>query len=457
MPDLLARELTKPCHPASDDALRQDNAYYCCIASSVCGWTLKAWDRNLPRIYKHAGQCRALCNWRPALFQRAKSALASMAPSRFGEPDANVQDHSSPNDLTALHELPAPNPFLSYSHMGSMTLQDQLNHAVAALICASGAPAQLIDYPEWTHYSRLLNPNYTPPKSNYIRDRIIPAEARRAVLHMQEHLQEIGPHWIASIVLDNTATTKKAQQEALGKYLWILNLANPIHKFNLCIQDICQDPIWQEIVAEALDETTVTALKFQQDLKELVNILEPFACALLCLESTRSSLSDVYFFWLGALAALDHHFKSQNCLLLPQDWGRLRCIALKRFNKAINDAPTDGYVTAFFLDPRYHDVAIYASSNACSCQATVPPPVDCPQTSNPQQLNKCILNCVQKQLFAMLKAELEAAKDIPHHPLHAYSQDALVAKEQLHEQLDCYYWADQRFLSQYLTPNQSAL
>ncbi|QRW20945.1 hypothetical protein RhiXN_05934 [Rhizoctonia solani] len=211
------------------------------------------------------------------------------------------------------------------------------------------------------------------------------------------------------------------------------------------------------IVAEALDETTVTALKFRQDLKELVNILEPFACALLCLESTRSSLSDVYFFWLGALAALDHHFKSQNCLLLPQDWGRLRCIALKRFNKAINDAPTDGYVTAFFLDPRYHDVAIYASSNACSCQATVPPPVDCPQTSNPQQLNKCILNCVQKQLFAMLKAELEAAKDIPHHPLHAYSQDALVAKEQLHEQLDCYYWADQRFLSQYLTPNQSAL
>ncbi|QRW24089.1 hypothetical protein RhiXN_10413 [Rhizoctonia solani] len=184
------------------------------------------------------------------------------------------------------------------------------------------------------------------------------------------------------------------------------------------------------IVAEALDETTVTAL---------------------------NSLSDVYFFWLGALAALDHHFKSQNCLLLPQDWGRLHCIALKRFNKAINDAPTDGYVTAFFLDPRYHDVAIYASSNACSRQATVLPPVDCPQTSNPQQLNKYILNCVQKQLFAMLKAELEAAKDIPHHPLHAYSQDALVAKEQLREQLDCYYWADQQFLSQYLMPNQSAL
>ncbi|QRW22122.1 hypothetical protein RhiXN_09709 [Rhizoctonia solani] len=211
------------------------------------------------------------------------------------------------------------------------------------------------------------------------------------------------------------------------------------------------------IVAEALDKTTVMALKFQQDLKELVNILEPFARALLCLESTCSSLSDIYFFWLGVLAALDHHFKSQNCLLLPQDWGRLRCIALKRFNKAINDTPTDGYVTVFFLDPRYHDVAIYASSNACSRQATVPPPVDCPQTSNPQQLNKYILNCVQKQLFAMLKAELEAAKDIPHHPLHAYSQDALVAKEQLHEQLDCYYWADQQFLSQYLTPNQSAL
>ncbi|CAE6507832.1 unnamed protein product, partial [Rhizoctonia solani] len=372
-----------------------------------------------------------------------------------------------------------------------MSLQEQLDHALAGLICASGAPARLVDYPEWTRYSRLLNPDYSPPGSDFIRNRLIPAEARRAVLQMREYvkdktnislsfdgltagiqpvytihvctpdrhtflyradifygshnanyildfleavIKEIGPHRIASVVSDDTATTKKSRREASKKYSWIINLADPIHKFNLCIQDICRDSIWEGslkqlrkllthfkmssyatgrlnearkiegiprnlqsigntrfatiyyagtsvldnlpalyriyrngeiatkgtplpsvcIVADALDETTVTALKFRQDLKELVNILEPFARALLSLESTRSNLSDVYFFWLGALAALDHHFKSRNCLLPSEDRARIRRVASKRFNEGINDAPTDAYITAFFLDPRMY-------------------------------------------------------------------------------------------------------
>ncbi|KAG8711238.1 hypothetical protein FRC08_016139 [Ceratobasidium sp. 394] len=113
------------------------------------------------------------------------------------------------------------------------------------------------------------------------------------------------------------------------------------------------------IVAEAIDESA-TAIKFKLMLAELVNILEPFARALLCLESAQSTLADVYFFWLSALAALNQHFQSNRSELTVQDKRRILGMVLNRFNEVINDAPTDCYLTAFFLDPHYRDAAVYA-------------------------------------------------------------------------------------------------
>ncbi|KEP49271.1 hypothetical protein V565_104230, partial [Rhizoctonia solani 123E] len=323
-PDPLARSLTLPCHPTSDDSRRKDNAYYRCIASSVCSWTLKAWDRSLPRIYKHAARCKALRNWKPALWKHATSMLASMAPGGLGTLDtASKDDSDTRNGSVIIQRPPHANPFARYDPSINMSAPEQLDHALARLISASASPARLVDYPEWSCFTQLLNPSYNPPSSTYIRDRLIPAEARRAVLHMQEYLQnetnislsfdgltagqqpvytihictadrhtflyradifygshntdyivdlleqvslsnlpghgirahvvmcmqvimEIGPHRIASVVSDDTATTKKARREASRKYPGILNLADPIHKFNLCIQDICQDPIWED-------------------------------------------------------------------------------------------------------------------------------------------------------------------------------------------------------------------
>lgn len=78
-------------------------------------------------------------------------------------------------------------------------------------------------------------------------------------------------------------------------------------------------------------------------------------------------------------------------------------------------------------------------------------------SSVPQRLNEYVFERIRKQLFAMLRAELEVAEGIPDHPLHIHSDDALLAKELLREQLDEYHHADRRLLSRYLTPNQSPL
>ncbi|CAE6449179.1 unnamed protein product [Rhizoctonia solani] len=159
------------------------------------------------------------------------------------------------------------------------------------------------------------------------------------------------------------------------------------------------------------------ALKFQQDLKELVNILEPFAHAI----------------------------------------GHLCHIASKRFNQAINDAPTDTYMTAFFLDPRFRNVSIYAAPSAGSHTIDDPNSAHSSMTPSPQRLNEHVFECIRKQLLSMLKAELEVAEDVPDHALHAHSRDALLAKQMLLEQLDQYRWTDRRPLPQHLAFNQSPI
>ncbi|KAG8698619.1 hypothetical protein FRC09_007127 [Ceratobasidium sp. 395] len=186
------------------------------------------------------------------------------------------------------------NPFAHFANIEQLPLSKQLDHAIARLICASGSPARLVDYPEWSHILTLANPqlNYTPPHSSYVRDKLIPAEARRAVVHMGEYfrtqrnlslsfdgltsgkqpiytvhictaervtflyhadiyygshnadymvdllekvIDEIGPHRIASVVSDDTSTTKKARRVLASRRVSILNLADPIHKLNSCI------------------------------------------------------------------------------------------------------------------------------------------------------------------------------------------------------------------------------
>ncbi|KAG8744291.1 hypothetical protein FRC12_014824 [Ceratobasidium sp. 428] len=574
-PDQLARMITRPCYPAGEEP-HHNNRYYRCIASSVCGWSQKNWDRQLPRIYRHAAWCKTLRHWKPELRAAAETALANMAPGGMGK-DPLSSAGGNTSELPV--EATLANPFASFANIEQLPLSKQLDHAIAQLICASGSPARLVHYPEWSHIFTLANPklNYTPPHSSYVRDKLIPAEARRAVVHMREYLrtqrnlslsfdgltsgkqpiytvhictadrvtflyhadiyygshnadymvdllekviEEIGPHRFASIVSDDTSTTKKARRVLASRQASILNLADPIHKINSCIQDICLDILWTkalqqlrkllthfrmstyatgkldaarkilgtlrglqsigntrfatlyyaalsvlenlpalykihqagdvdtvntplpDIVAEAIDETATSALKFRLMLTELVNILEPFARALVCLESAQSTLADVYFFWLSALASLNQYFLSNHSQLTTAEKERILRLASNRFNEAINDAPTDCYLTAFFVDPRYRDAVIYAGSNMPQQQENLPAKE--PNRSGrrsriskqPSRLNEPLFMRIRKQLLLMLRDELQTAELFPDHPLRDYITNALGAKAELCDQLD---------------------
>lgn len=95
-----------------------------------------------------------------------------------------------------------------------------------------------------------------------------------------------------------------------------------------------------------------TATLFEGELSRLLSVLAPIAKAITCLESTHSTVSDVYIFWL-AVAATIHQIIVENVDKLPIPvLEEIRKAVNFRFNQMINDGPDDVYLTGFILDPR---------------------------------------------------------------------------------------------------------
>jgi hypothetical protein len=100
-------------------------------------------------------------------------------------------------------------------------------------------------------------------------------------------------------------------------------------------------------------------MDFAMRLEELLAVMAPGAKATKCLESTHSTVSDVYVFWLAILAELeevvtDPHSKIP--LYVRED---IRRIANFRWKQMIEEGPTDAYHAGFVLDPRTFSVRTF--------------------------------------------------------------------------------------------------
>lgn len=96
----------------------------------------------------------------------------------------------------------------------------------------------------------------------------------------------------------------------------------------------------------------VATRQFESALSQIIDIIEPAAKALLCLESSHSTTADVYLFWLAMMASLQEIISEDKAGLDTTSYEQICTHANMRFNKMINNAPTDAYLTAFALDPR---------------------------------------------------------------------------------------------------------
>lgn len=77
----------------------------------------------------------------------------------------------------------------------------------------------------------------------------------------------------------------------------------------------------------------------------------PVARAITCLESTHSTVSDVYLFWLAVTATI-HQIIVDDITGLPTHvTEQIHQAVNRRFDQMVNEAPSDVYLTGFVLDP----------------------------------------------------------------------------------------------------------
>ncbi|TFK82609.1 hypothetical protein K466DRAFT_499999, partial [Polyporus arcularius HHB13444] len=86
-------------------------------------------------------------------------------------------------------------------------------------------------------------------------------------------------------------------------------------------------------------------------LENLVKVLEPIGKSIECLESTHSTVSDVYLFWLACMASI-HDIIVHDDNLETSVKEDIRQATNRRWIQMIEQAPCNVYYTGFFFDPR---------------------------------------------------------------------------------------------------------
>ncbi|TFK78002.1 hypothetical protein K466DRAFT_507877, partial [Polyporus arcularius HHB13444] len=95
------------------------------------------------------------------------------------------------------------------------------------------------------------------------------------------------------------------------------------------------------------------AWQFMSELETLVRVLEPMGKSITCLESTHSTASDVYMFWLACMAGIYDLITAKEgpgSMLDESVKDEIRHAMNTRWVQMIEDAPHDVYFTTFLLD-----------------------------------------------------------------------------------------------------------
>ncbi|KAJ6552285.1 hypothetical protein DFH09DRAFT_925301, partial [Mycena vulgaris] len=177
-------------------------------------------------------------------------------------------------------------------------------------------------------------------------------------------IEKFGPSRFCAVASDNASPLRKGRHLTVTKFLQIFDFADACHNLHNACKDICNIPVFQQIIAELeeilafmslssysrdwFDETRKSlgisrglqsvgetrfatiyrsldsvlrgipefssivrnrtlgdVYKFRRDLTRLVSVLMPFAWAIQCLESKDITPADVYLYWLAIFAQLN--------------------------------------------------------------------------------------------------------------------------------------------------------
>ena len=106
-------------------------------------------------------------------------------------------------------------------------------------------------------------------------------------------------------------------------------------------------------------------------------MIGPIAKSIKCLESAHTTVADVFIFYVAFMAEIDDLSKSNKLILLLSVMADIRHLCNKRFNQMINEAPSDIFITGFFLVPSKNVTPHGLSALSCTYILTPYVPPDC--------------------------------------------------------------------------------
>ncbi|KAG9078176.1 hypothetical protein FS749_009850 [Ceratobasidium sp. UAMH 11750] len=130
----------------------------------------------------------------PELYSQAEIELSRRAPgARLGPQQAGLAQNdegvSAPTTLpeTSQQRSDAVKSFFApFAEQGKLNTTDRINLAIVRLLCSAGVPPKIAESLDWKRLFFAVNPRlvgYTPPSATTLRDVLIPAEAREAMLN----------------------------------------------------------------------------------------------------------------------------------------------------------------------------------------------------------------------------------------------------------------------------------
>ncbi|KAG8794170.1 hypothetical protein FRC12_000350 [Ceratobasidium sp. 428] len=118
-----------------------------------------------------------------------------------------------------------------------------------------------------------------------------------------------------------------------------------------------------------------TFRQFENKLHQLHALLQPFARAVICLESSAFTPGDVYYLWIAAQATLHNLFPNPHHLdgrVLPVELIQsVRGIVNGRYSEALEGPDRQCYSSAFYLDPRYIGSEIFKQHHVNPLSTTI--------------------------------------------------------------------------------------
>ncbi|KZT65980.1 hypothetical protein DAEQUDRAFT_813834 [Daedalea quercina L-15889] len=112
-------------------------------------------------------------------------------------------------------------------------------------------------------------------------------------------------------------------------------------------------PIIVEETNDCFVRDSPSTLAFETSLNQLLSVTLPYAKTIVCLESTQSTVADVFLYWCGIGASIKQVLTKKATGIPNHVKCELRAIFNSRWAEMFEDGPTDAHLSAVYLDPMY--------------------------------------------------------------------------------------------------------